>query len=221
MHKFLFLFLLFMTYSFIGWVIEMIVCSIFDKKVVNRGFLVGPYCPIYGVSALLMDFFLKKYLNDAFILFIMAIVICSITEYITSFIMEKLFKARWWDYSDKPFNVNGRICLTNSVCFGVLGALLLYVLNPFFISLIKSLPNIIFYVLSLSILTIFIVDVVTSFNIIRKLKLTVDTVRKDYTEEITSKVKEVIFKKSILSRRLISAFPNIKFKIPFSISRKK
>ena len=108
MYHFLFLFSLFIIYSFIGWTIEMVACAIANKKIVNRGFLVGPYCPIYGFSSLIMIGVLQKYLNDAFVLFIMAIFICTFTEYITSYIMEKIFHARWWDYTNIPFNLNGR-----------------------------------------------------------------------------------------------------------------
>ncbi|MBQ9181345.1 MAG: putative ABC transporter permease [Bacilli bacterium] len=213
MYHFLFLFSLFIIYSFIGWTIEMVVCASVDKKIVNRGFLVGPYCPIYGFSSLIMIGVLQKYLNDAFVLFIMAIFICTFTEYITSYIMEKIFHARWWDYTNIPFNLNGRVCLTNSICFGILGTILLYVLNPMITNFLESIKvstfNIIFFVIYI----IFFIDVVTSINIINKLKITADSIRKDYTEEITSKVKDVIFKNSLLSRRLIRAFPNITFKI--------
>ena len=212
MYHFLFLFSLFIIYSFIGWTIEMVVCASVDKKIVNRGFLVGPYCPIYGFSSLIMIGVLQKYLNDAFVLFIMAIFICTFTEYITSYIMEKIFHARWWDYTNIPFNLNGRVCLTNSICFGILGTILLYVLNPMITNFLESIKvstfNIIFFVIYI----IFFIDVVTSINIINKLKITADSIRKDYTEEITSKVKDVIFKNSLLSRRLIRAFPNITFK---------
>lgn len=220
MYNFLLLFCLFIIYSFIGWTIEMFVCGIENKKIVNRGFLVGPYCPIYGISSILMIFILKKYTDDPLVLFVMAIFICSIAEYLTSYFMEKIFHARWWDYTNIPFNINGRVCLTNSICFGFLGALLLYVLNPFITKYLQLIPKPLFYIFSIPILIIFIADVITSFNIIHKLKITADSVRKDYTEEITTKVKEIIMSRSFLSRRLIKAFPNINFKL-FNISIKK
>ena len=176
--------------------------------------------PAYGISSLLMIMVLKKYLDDPIVLFVMAIFICTITEYLTSLLMEKIFHARWWDYTNIPFNINGRVCLTNSICFGVLGTLLLYVLNPLITKYLRYIPITIFYIISIPILIIFVADVITSFNIIHKLKITADNARKDYTEEITTKVKNILMSKSILSRRLINAFPNINFKL-FSISRKK
>ncbi|MDE5587247.1 MAG: putative ABC transporter permease, partial [Bacilli bacterium] len=85
-----------------GWFLECIFCTIDDKKLVyDRGFLLGPYCPIYGCGALYMYFFLDKYQSDPLALFIMAMVGTSILEYVTSFLMEKIFRARWWDYSNR------------------------------------------------------------------------------------------------------------------------
>ena len=117
-------FILFMFYSFIGWIIEIINEIITEKRYVNRGFLVGPYCPIYGFGTIFMITLLTRYLDDFIVLFIMSVVICSLLEYFTSYIMEKMFKARWWDYSDKKFHINGRICLSNCIAFGVLGLLI-------------------------------------------------------------------------------------------------
>ena len=104
-----FYFLLFISYSVIGWIMETILKTIEYKKFVNRGFLIGPYCPIYGCGALLMTFLLQGYAEDPIVLFVFNIIICSILEYSTSYIMEKIFKARWWDYSYTKYNINGRI----------------------------------------------------------------------------------------------------------------
>ena len=128
-------------YSILGWILEMVVCSIADKKVVNRGFLVGPYCPIYGCGCLLIIALLHKYQDDPFTLFIMAVIVCSLLEYFTSYVMEKLFKARWWDYSDRKFNINGRICLDNLFLFGILGLLIFYIVNPLFSGFIDKIND--------------------------------------------------------------------------------
>ena len=124
-------FLLFVIYSVIGWIMEVIYTLVIDKKFTNRGFLVGPYCPIYGVGAVLIIILLSGYKERPIGLFVLAIVICSILEYFTSYIMEKLFKARWWDYSNRKFNINGRICLETMVPFGVIACLIVYIVNPF------------------------------------------------------------------------------------------
>ena len=118
-------FLLFMLYSVLGWCMEVVGKLIQYKRFINRGFLIGPYCPIYGYGALLITFLLKKYTQDPIVLFIMTIVVCGALEYLTSFFMEKLFKARWWDYSQRKFNFNGRICIDTIVFFGIIGFLLI------------------------------------------------------------------------------------------------
>ena len=88
-----------------GWFIEIINGLIQTKKFVNRGFLIGPYCPIYGVGGILITLLLSKYYDDPIVLFFMGIAVCGILEYLTSYIMEKFFKARWWDYSKRKFRL--------------------------------------------------------------------------------------------------------------------
>ena len=119
-------FLLFIIYSIIGWILEIIFAFINLKKFVNRGFLIGPYCPIYGAGCLLLTILLSKYAEDTIVLFALSIIICSILEYLTSWIMEKIFKLRWWDYSDMKFNINGRICLETMIPFGIIGSRVFY-----------------------------------------------------------------------------------------------
>ena len=199
-------FLLFMLYSFFGWVIEMIVCTIADKKVVNRGFLIGPYCPIYGCGCLLIILLLRKYYNDGLVLFIMSVLLCSVLEYFTSYIMEKLFNARWWDYSDRKFNINGRICLETLVLFGILGLLLVYIINPFFTGLIEMMNNIVLIVVASVILVMYVVDICVSLKVISGFKKVARTIKKDNTEEITKKVREILPEKGWLYKRLVSAF---------------
>lgn len=199
-------FLLFMIYSFFGWVMEMIVCSIYDKKVVNRGFLIGPYCPIYGCGCILIISLLFKYRSDPITLVIMAILICCLLEYFTSYIMEKLFKARWWDYSNKRFNINGRICLETLVAFGALALLLTYIINPFFVGIIDGFSNVLLIVLAMILLVIFIVDMIISLKVISGFKKVARSVNKDNTEEITKKVKELLLERNWLYKRLVGAF---------------
>ena len=98
-------FILFIIYAMIGWCIEIINGLIQTKKFVNRGFLIGPYCPIYGVGGILITLLLSKYYDDPIVLFFMGIAVCGILEYLTSYIMEKFFKARWWDYSKRKFRL--------------------------------------------------------------------------------------------------------------------
>ncbi len=205
------LILMFFIYSFGGWIVEVIFCRLFDThKFVNRGFLTGPICPIYGFGAIFVVIFLTKYMSSPIVLYFMSIVIASILEYTTSYIMEKVFKNRWWDYSQYKYNINGRICLETMIPFGFLALFMMYILNPFILSTLDTMPdNIIKYsAITLSILTI--IDIILSFNIIITLKNISSNIRCDSTEAITKKVKEILFSKTILHRRLIESFPDMK-----------
>lgn len=222
MYHFFIFFSLFLIVSFIGWIVEVIYTFIETRKWVNRGFLLGPYCPIYGISSLLMMITLGNYKDDLFVLFMASIFICTIMEYITSYIMEKIFKARWWDYSHLPFNVNGRVCLSNSILFGIGAVLLLKGILPFILDHLLAFPTLPFYYISGLLLLLFLTDFILSFNIIFKFKNTVDCIRKDYTGEISDKVKKLIMKKSYPFRRLVRAFPNqIIIGIKSTFKRKK
>lgn len=204
-------FLLFMIYAMSGWLMEVICKLIQYKRFINRGFLIGPYCPIYGYGALLITFLLNKYTDDPIILFFMAIIICGVLEYLTSYFMEKIFKARWWDYSQKKFNINGRVCLNTIIPFGILGIFIMYVSNPFLLSKIEQLPEIWLNTLSETLLVIFIIDNIVSGVVIRYVKKTEKSlgIQLDNTEEITNKVKEVLANKSALHRRLLNAYPKL------------
>lgn len=200
-------FLLFMLYSFIGWIVECINEIIMRKNIVNRGFLIGPYCPIYGFGSLFMIFFLTKYQADAFGLFVKSMVICAILEYFTSYIMEKLFRMRWWDYSKRKFNINGRICLETLVLFGFGGLILIYILNPFFLKIIGYIPLSILILIDIFLLIIFILDNIFSFNIINSFKKDF-VIKKDSTEDINKIVKKKLMKNYFVER-LVRAFPKL------------
>ena len=204
-------FLLFLTYSVAGWVIEVVGKLIEKKKFINRGFLIGPYCPIYGTGAILITLLLKKYVPDPFALFIMAILVCGTLEYLTSYLMEIIYHARWWDYSQRKFNINGRVCLNTIIPFGLLGMFIMYVSNPFLIGKFEALPELALNLLSGILLIIFVLDNIISTNIISNVGKTAKEFGKslDNTEEITKKVKEALTGKSALYRRLLNAFPKI------------
>ena len=135
-------FMLFLIYSIIGWFIEVCNSLVVEKKFVNRGFMLGPYCPIYGLSSIIMILYLNQYKDNIITVFLLAVFVCSIMEYIVSYLMEKLFNARWWDYSDRKFNINGRICLTNALLFGLLCVFLIYIINPFLTILLLKIKNV-------------------------------------------------------------------------------
>ena len=133
-------FLWLMIYSIIGWVYESTICSISQRKLINRGFLNGPYCPIYGTGAVLVLLVLGRIQNPVLLFFAGAVLTCSL-EYLTSWLMEKLFHARWWDYSKRKFNIGGRACLIGAVVFGAFSVVLILVLHPWVKSLTDRLTD--------------------------------------------------------------------------------
>lgn len=189
---------------------ETVVKSISAKKLVNRGFLVGPYCPIYGFGAIFIILLLKDYVSHPIGLFCMAMILCSILEYFTSYVMEKLFNARWWDYSNKKFNINGRICLNTMVAFGLLGVLVMYYINPFFMKIINSIPNNVLIIIAIVVGVIFIIDVLFSVRTVSSFRGVLTGAIKDSTEEITMRVKQKLKSNNFLLKRMAIAYPNFK-----------
>lgn len=202
-------FLLFMIYSFIGWIIEVINFLFISRKFINRGFLIGPYCPIYGFGSILMIAFLHPYMEDPLVLFVMVVTICSVLEYTTSYLMEKLFKARWWDYSHNKFNLNGRICLGTMLLFGLGGCIILYAANPIITHFLFFIPDMVLTIITIILFVIFLIDNLISFKVILNFKKVANSVRKDSTEEISKKVRSILASKSILGKRLMNAFPDV------------
>ena len=133
--------LYFIIYSFLGWCCETVYCSILQKKFVNRGFLYGPLCPIYGCGALLVLYLLRDVRASILPLFLSGMVVTTILEYLTSVLLEKLFHMKWWDYSAMPFNINGRVCLLNSCEFGALSVFVVMVLHPAVTRLVGRIPG--------------------------------------------------------------------------------
>lgn len=215
-------FLLFFFYSFCGWLLEVSCKLVSDHKFINRGFLIGPYCPIYGCGAILMSVLLKKYLNDPLTLFIMTILLCSVLEYFTSYALEKLFKTRWWDYSTKRFHINGRICLETMIPFGLLGLFLMYVSNPFLLSIIGGLSNGLLYSFTLILFLIMLIDSCFSIKIMSSLQNISSNIRSDSTEKITLLVrKEIIKRNKRFQKRLVDAFPKLQVLYSKGLERKK
>lgn len=129
--EFIYLLTYFIIYSFLGWVMESIYRSICEKKIINTGFLRGPFCPIYGVGAIIMMTILSGFKDALVVLFLISFIVLTLWEYLVGVLLEKLFKTKYWDYSSHKFNYKGRICLTNSLAWGILGVLFTKYIHPF------------------------------------------------------------------------------------------
>ncbi len=170
----------------------------------------GPYLPIYGVGAILITFLLYRYRNDLVALFVMGAVLCSIIEYFTSLIMEKIFKIRWWDYSHMQFNLNGRICLFNSCMFGLGGIVIMKIINPFYMRILDGLSNFWIIIIGSILGVVFFSDVVISIVTLIQLKLNSNMfISKDATEEVKRIIRQTLSKKTFFVSRILNAFPKI------------
>lgn len=211
--------LLFISYSIFGWIIEVINEIITCHRFVNRGFLIGPYCPIYGCGGVLITIFLSKYYSHPITLFILAVVICSVLEYLASYLMEKLFNLRWWDYSNRKYNINGRICAETMLPFGLLGLVMIYLINPLLFKLYSLMSQPVLHKVSIIIIIVFTIDcLITLFTLI-SIKSDIKFYEKDNTAEIASRIKDFLFSKNRLYRRVLSAYPNIKLIIKENIDK--
>ena len=199
--------LLFFACSILGWCIEVLCKLIQFHRFFNRGFLVGPWCPIYGFGAVFISLLLSRHAEDPLAVFGLAILICGILEYSTSYMMEKIFHARWWDYSTKKFNLNGRVCADTLLPFGLLGLLLVYAITPVMFSCFDLLSETMIQIICLSLSLLFLADITISTTTLVKIRVHAGKLNGDSTEKITNEVRSVLAEKSALVRRMMRAFP--------------
>ena len=213
-------FLYFLIYSFVGWLWEGAISLFYYRKIVNRGFLNGPYCPIYGVGAILF-ILLNQFIGDSLVaLFFVGGLVACILEYLTSIVMELLFHARWWDYSNKKFNINGRVYLSGFIAFGA-GAVIIHFGHQYIISFVAGLPQ--KDLIAIVAAVIFTLDVISTnqsfFYFTHILKDFQHTISQGRIIQFIQRGKNQIFAKlekrtsRILTypqRRLMRAFPNYK-----------
>lgn len=212
--SFLKLFLIFLVLSFIGYICEIIYCSYLAKKFVNRGFLFGPVCPIYGIGGLLIIWLLADYRPYPLLVFLLGVFITAVVEYYTSYLFEKVFNNKWWDYSDKKYNINGRVCLENCVLFGI-GALLgIYVFDPLFTYLINKIPDNLIIIIGTTSLILLIIDLIYSVRIAYNLRTKLIVAEKLKQEKIKlipamleKRYKTQIMKLKNMRNRLLKNYP--------------
>ncbi|MFA5658676.1 MAG: putative ABC transporter permease [Oscillospiraceae bacterium] len=154
--------LFFFVYCFIGWIIESVIVSADEKKLVNRGFLRIPMLPLYGLGAIAMLFAVLPVRENPTLVFICGALSATLLEYITGVLMELLFKVKYWDYSQLEYNINGRVCLLTSLFWGFLSLLLTFQLHAFVEELVLGLSSHAIIVADIIIGTIFVSDVIYS-----------------------------------------------------------
>ena len=159
---------IFIIYAFIGWCTEVSYAALDTGKFVNRGFLNGPYCPIYGCGVVIVVAILTPLKENLLILFAGSFLLTSVLEYITGYILEKVFHNKWWDYSDKPFNIKGYVCLKFSIYWGLACTFIMDIIHPIIYAAICFIPFVIGVVLLSIIMCVFAADCIITVTTILK-----------------------------------------------------
>ena len=165
MNTILFYVVEFFFYSAAGWLIESLYCSIGEGRIINRGFLTGPMCPIYGTAALVMTVCLyNPFFDRPLLVFLLGMLLCNAVEYMTSFLMEKLFHARWWDYTYEFLNIRGRVCLKHTMYWAILSIAFVYVIHPGIDKMLRAIPEKYLVFVGFGVLAVFLVDWINSMR---------------------------------------------------------
>lgn len=176
------IYIFFMIYSFLGWTCESVYCSLGEGRLINRGFLTGPFCPIYGFGALLILMFLSPLTDNFPTIFLAGMFITSLLEYVSSYILEIAFHTKWWDYSSYKFNIRGRVCLKNSLMFGFLGLLLHFFIHPFMEAQVSMISAPALQVIAVSFSVFFVIDFSHAVHTTLKLNSKLSSLEKIRTE---------------------------------------
>ena len=207
--------LLFFAYAFLGWCIEVTLKYFQFHRFINRGFLTGPWLPIYGSGAALITVVIKGLAPLEFSVgttFAVSFLLCGFLEYMTSYVLEKRFHARWWDYSQKPMNLHGRVWIGNLVLFGLGGVLIVELINPVLLRLSEQLSFTLREVLAFSLSAVFIADYVVSHFVLKLVKTGVENSEADDTEAISKDVRLLLSDRSVFHRRFAEAYPEVVYK---------
>ena len=201
---------IFFLFSVAGWCMEVTLKFIQYHRFINRGFLIGPYCPIYGWGAVAVTLIVGGLLARRGTVgetFLAGMVVCGALEYFTSWYMEKLFHARWWDYSTKPMNLHGRIWIGNLLLFGAASVVIVKGIVPFLLRFLGKLPALTVEIMAGCIVALMLLDNIVSHYLMNVVKQQIDTQEGDSTEEISRKVRELLKTRGVLLRRIQSAYP--------------
>lgn len=212
--------LLFFFYSAAGWCLESLYCSFGEKKLINRGFLTGPLCPIYGTAAIVLTVLIYNPFKDKpLVVFFLGIVLCDIVEFITSLLMEKLFAARWWDYTYEFMNLDGRICLKHSLYWGIISVVFVNVIHPVVDKTYDKINGEYTVYILIAVLVIFAIDLINAVRKaldIRKLQLKLNGLINMISEEMDS-IKGSIEEKYAVIQEKISKQADKVYEVKYQI----
>ena len=207
--------LLFFFYSFLGWCMEVTLKYIQYHRFINRGFFTGPICPIYGTGAALITLVvggLGPVEKGYGITFLASFLLCGAVEYFTSYFMEKRFHARWWDYSQKPMNLHGRIWIGNLILFGLGGVAIIHIINPPLYRLFERLPLQTRGIIAAALLCVFAADYMVTHFVLKLVKSGIEHSEADNTEEINREIRVLLSDRNIFYRRFADAYPEVVYR---------
>ncbi len=204
-------FVLFAIYSCMGWGFETLYCSIKNKKWDNRGFLYGPFCPIYGVGGVtvtaLTDMLAAPEIGVSFAwyhVFLVSFFGSVVLEYFTSWILEKLFHAYWWDYSCQPLNINGRVCFFCSLGFGFGGLFVVYLLTPAVRRMTAWISPVGYEVLALVIMAFLAADITMTVSTLTHFEKSVELLAQNMNRHLEQLVESVVERTKVPERERFS-----------------
>lgn len=228
---------IYIIYAMLGWCLEVGHFAVIRGQFINRGMLSGPYCPIYGFGMVLILNLLEPFKDNLFLLFISAILVTSLLEFLTGYVLEKIFHEKWWDYSESRYNLKGYICLENSIIWGFLCVFVVKLIHPMIEGVIRYLDGILGEVLLFIVMVLMLIDFILTITTLLKIKRHIrlfDTVAlnlrklsdqvgeeifegvqkaslvKQKTEEMLNEKALPQLKKGVVHRRLEKAYPNLK-----------
>ena len=207
--------LLFFFYSFLGWCVEVTLKYIQYHRFINRGFFTGPICPIYGTGAALITLVvggLGPVEKGYGITFLASFLMCGAVEYFTSYFMEKRFHARWWDYSQKPMNLHGRIWIGNLILFGLGGVAIIHIINPPLFRLFERLSLQTREIIDAALLCVFAADYAVTHFVLKLVKSGIERSEADNTEEINREIRVLLSDRNIFYRRFADAYPEVVYR---------
>ncbi len=232
-------FLTFIIYAFLGWCLEVTFHLFKSKKFINRGFLNGPICPIYGVGAVMVLLFLGNLGNKFWVIFSGGAIFASLLELVTGYTLEKIFNTRWWDYSNNKFNIGGYISLSFTIIWGFVSVFMMYILQPIVNNIVNSIPRAFINPIAVLIFGVFILDLITTIRALVSFKAVLneieglrgqlnsklDIISKNIEERIDGTIESwderlVIIKKEIVKllptedvESIVNRFTNIREKL--------
>lgn len=206
----------FYIYAFLGWGMEVVYAVTSTGKFINRGFLNGPVCPIYGFGMVTILLIVAPIEDNLFLLFLLSTIFTTIIEFFTGVVLEKIFRAKWWDYTDLPFNIKGYVCLKFSIIWGIACTFVVKIIHSLIYGVVSIIPDLLMIILLICFSIVILIDIIVTVSSIFKLKkrlkvmdklaLEIKDVSNNIGQKISTRVLEVKEKNEEIKDKLEDKF---------------